>query len=131
MGDYDLTRFGPWYGDRFSSIPGTVESVRFLRGRQAQVWLTGHETGLFEAEPRGLWDPYLGVIQQREEKLLSLLSEPRSMADIVNAWIVYGRPREPKGFFEFGEKAIMGKHLQLLMEQGIVIKDNGRFHLAK
>jgi glyoxylase-like metal-dependent hydrolase (beta-lactamase superfamily II) len=131
LGDYDLTRFGPWYGDRYSSIQGTVDSVTTLRQRDARVWLAGHEAGVFQERPDDLWDPYLAVIWERERKLLDLLREPRTMEEVVNAWIVYGRPRDPKPFFEFGEKAIMGKHLQLLMKQGRVIGEDGRFCLVK
>jgi hydroxyacylglutathione hydrolase len=131
LGDYDLTRFGPWYGDRYSSIQGTVDSVRTLRQREARVWLTGHETGVFQESPDDLWDPYLAVIWERERKLLDLLREPRTMEEVVNAWIVYGRPREPMAFFEFGERAIMGKHLQVLETEGHVTREDGRYVLVR
>ncbi|MGD2127130.1 MAG: MBL fold metallo-hydrolase, partial [Desulfobacteraceae bacterium] len=120
LGDYDLTRFGPWYGDVYSSIEDTISSVRRLRKIAAKVWLTSHETGVFEQEPGEIWDQYLGVITEREEKLLDLLEKPRTLQEITAAWIIYGRPREPKAFFEFGEKAHMKKHLERLMNQGVV-----------
>ena len=31
MGDYDLTSFGPWYGDLYSSIEDTIASIRRLK----------------------------------------------------------------------------------------------------
>ena len=123
MGDYDLTRFGPWYGDRFSSIEDTIASIEHLRRIPAKVRLTSHETGIYEKEPGELWDQYLGVIKEREEKLLKFLEKPRTMEEIVEAWIVYGRPREPRVFFAFGERAIMKKHLERLIEQSIVIHE--------
>ena len=46
-GDYDLTRFGPWYGDLFSSIEQTRASIDLLQKIPAGVVMTGHETGLF------------------------------------------------------------------------------------
>ncbi len=127
LGDYDLTRFGPWYGDVDSSIEETIRSVNRLRETPAKVWLTGHETGLFEEPPGGLWDQYLGVIHKREEKLLNLLERPQTLGDVVGAWIIYGRPREPKAFFEFGERAHMKKHLERLVNLGIVTKDGDRY----
>jgi glyoxylase-like metal-dependent hydrolase (beta-lactamase superfamily II) len=120
MGDYDLTRFGPWYGDRDSSIAGTIASIERLRSIPAKIWLTGHEDGVFDHEPGPLWDDYLGVIDTRESKLLNLLRTPQTMADIVNAWIVYQKPREPAAFFAFAEEALMRKHLERLSASGEV-----------
>jgi hypothetical protein len=40
------------------------------------------------------------------------------MADIVNAWIVYRKPREPLAFYAHAEKALMGKHLEELLASG-------------
>jgi len=129
LGDYDLTSFGPWYGDRHSSIEETITSVNLLREIEAGVWVTGHETGIFLEPPGQLWDSYLEVIQRREQRLLELLREPRTMEEIVSAWIVYGRAREPEAFFAFGEKAIMGKHLRRLVSRGTVAQEDGRFRL--
>lgn len=127
LGDYDLTRFGPWYGDRDGSIDGTIASVRRLQQVPARVWLTSHEDGCFEGDASEAFDRYLAVIDEREAKLLDFLAEPRSMEDIVAACLVYRRPREPKAFFEWGEGAIMGKHLERLMQRGAVVLEGGRY----
>ena len=128
LGDYDLTSFGPWYGDRASSIRETIFSIARLRKIPAKIWLTCHETGIFEEAPGDLWDQYLAVIHQRQEKLLALLNEPKTMAEIVNAWIVYRRPREPRELYAFGEQAIMQKHLDVLMTDSRVVEEDGRYH---
>ena len=128
LADYDLSNFGPWYGDVHSSIQETIESVNYLRTVPAKVWLTSHETGVFEEEPGHLWDRYLDVITEREKKLLNLLEEPRSFAEIVGAWIVYGKPREPKAFWEFGERSLMKKHLEKLMKEGMVAEKEQRYY---
>jgi len=129
MGDYDLTKFGPWYGDVGSSIEETIASVKRLRNITARVRVTSHETGVFEEEPGKIWDQYLDVINKREEKLINLLDEPHTLEDIVGAWIVYGRPREPKTFFEFSERALVKKHLEKLMNQGIVSVEDGQYYM--
>ncbi len=129
LADYDLTPFGPWYGDRYSSIDLTIQSVRRLRQVPAKVWLTGHETGVFEQDPGELWDRYLAVIDTREKKLEDFLAEPRTMDEIVEAWIVYGRPREPRDFYLFSEKAMITKHLQRLEAQGRLAQDGERYRL--
>ena len=128
MGDYDLTKFGPWYGDVDSSIEETITSVERLRNIPAKVQITSHETGVFEQEPGEIWDQYLDVINEREEKLLKLLEGPHTLEDIVEAWIVYRRPREPRTFFEFGERALMKKHLEKLMNQDVVGVEDGKYY---
>ena len=127
MADYDLTPFGPWYGDVESSIEQTIASIKKLSQIPASTWLTSHEQGVFEQPPGPLWQRYLDVIHEREAKLLALLERPCSIQDIVNAWIVYRKPREPLSFYVFTEKALMTKHLELLMRKGLVKQDNGNY----
>ena len=127
VGDYDLTDFGPWYGDVASSIQETRNSVHRLQAVGARVHLAGHEAGVLERVPAERWERYLGVIAQRESSLLALLHTPRRMADIVAAWIVYGKPREPLVFYAHAEQALMGKHLEHLRRQGKIVCEGGWF----
>ncbi len=127
MGDYDLTAFGPWYGDRAGSIDETIASVRRLQQVPAKVWLTSHEDGCFEGSVAQAFDDYLAVIEAREAKLLELLAEPRTMEEVVAACIVYRKPREPRAFFGWGEGAIMGKHLERLLGSGAIVREDGRY----
>lgn len=127
LGDYDLTAFGPWYGDRDSSISETVAAVRRLKNIPARTWLTCHETGVFKTAPPDIWDAYLAVIDQRRQALLKLLAKPCTLDDIVFAWIVYRKPREPLDFYVHAEKALMGKHLQELLADGRVARTGNRF----
>ena len=130
MGDYDLTPFGPWYGDLYSDIEATITSVNHLRRIPARVWVASHEYGVFEFDPEDLWDRYLAVIDEREIRLLDFLGTPRNMAEIVDASIVYGKKGEPKQFYEFGERALMGKHLDRLMSRGMVVCEGDTYRRA-
>jgi glyoxylase-like metal-dependent hydrolase (beta-lactamase superfamily II) len=127
MGDYDLSKFGPWYGDLHSSIEETIDSVNLLRKIPAKVFLASHETGLFLENPGKLWDDYLRVIFDRENRLLEFLKQPRTMKEIVGACLVYGRPREPKAFFELGEQGLMKKHLDRLIRLGHVSQEGDQY----
>ena len=127
LGDYDLTRFGPWYGDLYSSIEDTIISISRLKKIPAGTWLTGHETGVFESPPGPLWDEYEGVIQKREGRLIEALDRPRSLDEIAGRWLIYGRPREPLAFYEFGERALVKKHLGNLQRRGLVRFKGGRY----
>jgi len=127
LGDYDLSDFGPWYGDASSSIEDTLSSIRRLRNTDASLWISSHERGILENPPGSLWDRYEDVVHERERKLLAFLSRPRTFGEIVQAWIAYGKPREPARFYEFAEGALMGKHLERLVKRGWVHERGGRY----
>jgi hydroxyacylglutathione hydrolase len=127
LGDYDLTTFGPWYGDALSSIEDTIDSIHRLKAIQARTWIASHNTGLFEENPGHLWTDYENIIFERNEKILAFLREPRTMEKITAAWLIYGRPREPKEFFEFNEQVLVGKHLEYLQRKGEIMIDADRY----
>jgi glyoxylase-like metal-dependent hydrolase (beta-lactamase superfamily II) len=129
-GDYDLTRFGPWYGDVHSDIGQTRASIDLLQRISARIILTGHEEGVFEHPSDALWNSYREVIAERERKLLAVLDEPKTLEAIVESWIVYGKPRTPKEFFAFGERAHMKKHLEELLSRGMITLENQSYRKA-
>jgi len=127
LGDYDLTSFGPWYGDVYSSIEQTIESIHRLKAIPARRWIASHNTGLFEENPGKLWDDYENVIYLREERILEFLNKPRTLEKILAAWLIYGKPREPREFFEFNERVLLGKHIEYLERRGKIILDNNQY----
>jgi len=121
LGDYDLTPFGPWYGDRDSSIEETITSLQKLRQIPAALFVTSHGLGFVSAAAgEALWEHYIAVIFQRQECILSALQELQTLDELASLWLIYKKPREPKGFFEFGERALLKKHLEHLMREGMV-----------
>jgi hydroxyacylglutathione hydrolase len=127
LADYDLTPFGPWYGDSCSDIGQTIDSMNRLLGIPAGIYITGHQLGIVEKGFKGLAEAYLDVIGQREVKLLEFLASPRTLDEIVNRWIIYGRERKPRYFFELGEREMMRKHLERLVAEGRLKTKAGRY----
>lgn len=130
LGDYDLTSFGPWYGDTKSDIEATISSINRLRSIPAKVWIVSHERGFFLSDPGGLWDRYLRTIDEREGRLLDLLTTPRTMPQIIEARVLYGKKRAPLGLFEIGERGHMAKHLERLIDRRIVVFSGETYSLA-
>jgi hydroxyacylglutathione hydrolase len=124
LGDYDLTRFGPWYGDAHSSIEETIASLERLKRIAARVLLTSHEKGVFEEPSAELWEQYAQVIDDREGRLLKAMDRPKSLEEIVNLYLIYGRPREPRAFYEFCERALITKHIERLEQRGMVLREH-------
>ncbi len=127
LGDYDLTSFGPWYGDVFSSIEDTIASIQRLKAIPARRWVASHEAGLFDVNPGPLWEAYEKTIYDRESRLLAFLDRPRTFIEICSAWIIYRKPREPREFYEFNEQVMIGKHLDYLIRRGLILQENGRY----
>jgi glyoxylase-like metal-dependent hydrolase (beta-lactamase superfamily II) len=127
LGDYDLTSFGPWYGDVYSSIEQTIKSIHRLKAIHARRWIASHNTGLFEENPGKLWHDYENVIYLREERILEFLNKPKTLEEILAAWLIYGKPREPREFFEFNERLLLGKHIEYLERRGEIMLDNNRY----
>jgi len=130
LGDYDLTSFGPYYGELNADIQGVIDSVNRLSRIPAKTWLASHDAGVFTENPGPRWQRFLDVIDQREEKLIRFLEKPRTRQDVVEAWIVYHRPRQPLEFYALAEWVIMKKHLERLIRQGRVKQDQGRYSLV-
>jgi len=127
LGDYDLTSFGPWYGDVYSSIEQTIKSIHTLKAIPASRWIASHNTGLFEENPGKLWDDYENVIYLREERILEFLNKTRTLEEILSAWLIYGKPREPREFFEFNERVLLGKHIEYLERRGKIMLDKNQY----
>ncbi|NLA40441.1 MAG: MBL fold metallo-hydrolase [Smithella sp.] len=130
LGDYDLTPFGSWYGDVFSSIADTISSIHRLKAVPARRWMASHDQGVYESNPGPLWDRYEKIIYEREDKLLAFLDRPKTQGEICAAWLIYGRPREPKEVYEFNERVLIGKHLDDLRHRGKVFCEDGRWRKA-
>jgi hydroxyacylglutathione hydrolase len=131
LGDYLLNSFGPWYGDPYADIDDTLRSIKRLKTIQADLLLTSHGPGIIEQPTAALWDRYLEAVTLREEKLLTFLRQPRTLAEIVEQWIVLGKPGEPREYYWFGEQAHMVKHLDRLIAQGRIWQDQDHFGLQR
>jgi glyoxylase-like metal-dependent hydrolase (beta-lactamase superfamily II) len=129
LGDYDLTPFGPWYGDRVADIDDFKRSGRMLAELNAEINVVSHEDAVHRGSIREKMERYLAVIDRREEKLMAFLAQPRSMDEIIAHRVVYGE--EALGeWFDGGEFLLMGKHLERMIAQGRAAQEGNRYFLT-
>jgi glyoxylase-like metal-dependent hydrolase (beta-lactamase superfamily II) len=129
--DLDLTKAGPYYGDRASDIDETIRSLERLRTFEVETYLTAHGKGILEGDPRHI-DRYLEVIFIREEKLIDLLSKgAKTLDQIVQKGIIYGN-KSPIGPWDLtlSERAMIMKHLSRLAGMNRV-KQEGDFYVLR
>ena len=128
LGDIELTGFGPYYGDAWSSLEDFESSLEFLKTVDAQRWLTFHHKGLIESREQFLvmLEAFSRMIDYREGNLLKYIEESRTMDEIVEHRFVY-RPGTGGLMADQVERRSMGMHLERLIRQGTVEHTGDRY----
>jgi glyoxylase-like metal-dependent hydrolase (beta-lactamase superfamily II) len=90
-GDIDLSSFGPYYGDEWSSLDAFERSLARAREIDARWYVTFHHKGVIDGRQAYVEaiDAFTEVIALREQHMVSFASEPRSMDDFVARRFVY------------------------------------------
>jgi glyoxylase-like metal-dependent hydrolase (beta-lactamase superfamily II) len=133
LADLDLSDFGPYYGDACSSLEQFVDSLQRVEqmAEGVSVCVTSHQAGIVREDITGAIRRYRGVLADRDRKLLDFLVEPRTLQEIADRCIVYGKPYPNIPWQPHAEKTMMGMHARLLEKQGRVLQlPDGRFRAA-
>jgi glyoxylase-like metal-dependent hydrolase (beta-lactamase superfamily II) len=132
LGDIELTGFGPYYGDAWSSLTDFETSIEKLKHIESEYWLTFHHKGLIESREHFLvmLKAFHEMIDFRESNLLDFLAQPRSMQDIVTHRFVY-RPGTGGSMVDQVERRSMQMHLDRLMMQGRVALSDEQYEVVK
>ncbi len=130
LGDYDLTEFGPWYGDAPCGIGEFRRSAQRLAGIAAEVFVVSHEGPVHRGPIAGKMDAYLAVIDRREESLREFLREPRTRGGIISRRLIYG-PGHDGPWFDYGEWALLSKHLSGMIARGEASFRKGAYSLTR
>ena len=129
LGDYDLTPFGPWYGDAPCGIDAFRRSARRLAAIPADRFVVSHEGPVHRGPIAEKMDAYLAVIDRREEALRDYLREPRSRGEIIAARLIYG-PDHDGPWFDYGEWALLSKHLDAMIARREAALRDGAYVLT-
>jgi len=121
LGDVDLSSFGPYYGDAWSSLEDFERSLTMARDIGARCYATFHHVGILEDRDAFVerLDRFAAVIGRREAALLGFLAEPHTMAEIVAHRFVY-RPQDSVAYADAVERRSMGQHIARLVVAGRV-----------
>jgi glyoxylase-like metal-dependent hydrolase (beta-lactamase superfamily II) len=121
LGDIDLSSFGPYYGDAWSSLEDFERTLAAARRIEARWYATFHHVGVLEGRAafRERLDRFAAVIAERERRLLAFLAAPRTLDEIVAHRFVY-RPGDAVDFADDVERRSMGQHLARLAAAGTV-----------
>lgn len=133
IGDFDLSSFGPYYGDASSSLHDFRRSLRRLAELPAQVWITSHHKGVVEdrAQFDALLRAFAARLDEREARLLQMLAAgPQTLAELVQQRLLYP-PHADDLWIACAEARSISQHLDELIADGRVrCTDASRFALA-
>ncbi len=129
LGDVDLTSFGPYYGDAWSSLEDFERTLALAQTLEARWYATFHHVGVVEGRTAFLerLERFTAVIATREARLLEYLAAPRTLDEIVAHRFVY-RPGDAVAFADDVERRSMRQHLDRLERAGRVHRrDDARY----
>lgn len=132
VGDIDLSSFGPYYGDHWSDLDEFVQSIARVRQLEAAHYVTFHHKGVVDghAEFVRQLDSFASVIDRRDDRLVGLLAEPRTLDELVDVGIVYRPGTRPDTFGTSVERRTITMHLDRLCERGAVALYGTRYTLV-
>lgn len=129
LSDIDLTGFGPYYGDVWSSLDQFESSLAQVRDEDADFYVTFHHKGIIEGRPAFLdmVDRFAAVIGERHDAMLDFLTEPRSLDDLVARRFVY-RPHVEGPHIDTVEARTASLHVARMIDRGEAAEvEPGRF----
>ncbi len=118
-GDIDLSAFGPYYGDEWSSLDDFETSLARAREIDARWYVTFHHKGVIDGREAylGAIDAFAEVIAHREDRMVAFADEPRSIDDFVAQRFVY-RPHVTLPFVDTVELRSARMSIERLVARG-------------
>ena len=128
VADIDLTSFGPWYGGSDGDIDLFISSCEKIMSLECRFYITGHEKGVLGRQDFifGL-KKFIKVIDDRDNRILSLLAKPLSMKEIVDKGPIYGRKYHIDDWVYMWEYLMVKKHILRMAERGQILDLGGTY----
>jgi len=73
---------------------------------------------------------FLDIIEHRDRKIISLLSQGVSLEELVDQGPIYGKKYHGDAWIYMWEFIMVKKHILRMIDQGLITKVDGRFITA-
>jgi hydroxyacylglutathione hydrolase len=119
VADIDLTSFGPWYAGSDGDIDLFISSCEKLKAIDCEYFITGHEKGVLNRKDflAGL-EEFIEIIDQRDRKILSILTKPLSLPEIVDQGLIYNSKYHVDAWIYMWEFIMIKKHIRRMIDRG-------------
>lgn len=128
--DIDLTRFGPWYGNKVSDIEDFKTSVDKVIEMQPKMGISSH---LINPVTDGLVErlkQFRSIFDERETRVVENINRGiDTIEKLAKEPTIY--PRIPMDAYYAFEIFMIEKHIELLEKKGIVTKEEDNISIQK
>ncbi|HPS59107.1 MAG TPA: MBL fold metallo-hydrolase [Spirochaetota bacterium] len=126
-GDICLTKVGPWYGDAVTPVDDFIASIDRIISMKPDKVVSGHNKEVLKSGIREAFEVYRGRILKRDDRVLAALKEkPSTLDELAAKMLIY--PAHPTIFVLYWEKAMIVKHLERLIKNGLAaVDEDGRY----
>ena len=132
--DIDLSPFGPWYGNPECDITLFKDSITQVMEMPAEIYLSSHARPLKNPYIKKRLHAYAASFEERDRQILALLGESPvvTTTDLVRLSPFYDADHASisDDLLWFGEEQMISKHLQGLMEKGLIIREGEGYRLG-
>lgn len=127
--DIDCTDFGPFYGHPNSSIVQLKDSIKSVKERSYNQYISGHLRNPLVQDYRQALDRYLQHFDRRDELVMKAVAAgAKSVNEILEHPIIYPSLAGPV-MLQF-ERWMIEHHVESLIRQGKLVESNGHIFLA-
>ncbi|MFX1563346.1 MAG: MBL fold metallo-hydrolase, partial [Promethearchaeota archaeon] len=127
--DYDLTSF-PWYGHRESNLTEFRASIKRLKALSPRIVVSSHR-GIVTENINAEFDRFYRIIDERNVRLLSLLTSARTIDQLVEMAPIYGKYPYAETLLQYWERLMITQHLEELEKDGKVQRYGNSFIRSK
>ncbi|TXT57458.1 MAG: Hydroxyacylglutathione hydrolase [Candidatus Thorarchaeota archaeon] len=128
--DIDLTRFGPWYGNKVSVIDEFKESVRKVINLQPKIGISSHLLNPVEDALQERLEEFYTVFNQREKRIIENIKNGLdTVGKLSKAPTIY--PRIPLDLFLIFEEFMVRKHVDQLKSKGIIRQEEEKLMIER
>ncbi|WP_319406071.1 MBL fold metallo-hydrolase [uncultured Desulfosarcina sp.] len=125
--DIDFTGFGPWYGNPEGDIRRFRDSVMMLRNLPYRQICASHKLPIDRSDADEAFDRYLNAFDRQKAAVFDLCCKGMDLTAMVRHSPLY-RNRMPDGMLQqIFETQMIRKNLALLVREGRIVQENGKY----
>lgn len=127
--DFDLSRFGPWYGHSCSNLDDIISSVHKCMALEPEIVVTSHSRIIKEDIP-ARFKKYLEILFRKEEQVRNSLVTPSTLEELAQKQIFYeGQIPAIDPFYHWSEKMAIQQHLDRLLRMNEIQQEGDLYFL--
>ncbi len=124
--DVDFSSFGPWYGNPEGDIERFMADIERLRRLPASIVCSSHKPP-FRESIDARFQKFLNAFERQRRIVFDLCDPPKTSGEMISASPFYQNRLHNLDLQHVFEGNMIRKNLDLLVRDGLVGEDNGRY----